>query len=682
MDLKIKNRELSWLSFNARVLQEANDPSVPLIERIKFLGICSSNLDEFFRVRVAGLRRMVKYEKQTNKLLGFSPQEVLNKIYDELAVQQRQFDKIYQSLVNELKRNGTRIVDEKNLTRRQQRFVKSWFRQHVMPTLAPVMTDKIVHFPFLKDKSIYFAVRMWNREEPDKHRHALVEIPTDILPRFVVIPTPGRDNFVILLDDIIRFCLDDVFYVFNCNCFDAWTIKLTRDAELEMDAEFPGNLTDKLAKSLKKRSKGVPVRFVYDESLPQDLLKYFVSRMHLNKEDLIPGGRYHNFKDFIAFPRMNRPDWIYPRLRPLRHKNLRLNKSIINAIRDKDAMVHFPYQSFDYVINFLREASIDPKVKSIKITLYRVAKNSNVVNALINAVKNGKTVTVIMELQARFDEEANLYWAKKMEEEGIRVIYGKPEQKIHCKMCLVEREEENGLVVQYANLGTGNYNEETARIYCDHSYFTSDNKITAEIARLFGDIESGEKPAGYQHLVVAPAEMRKKFMNLFDLEIKNAKEGKEAWAIVKLNHLADHEIINKMYEAGNNGVNIRLIVRSTCSLVPGVKGFSGNINAISIVDRFLEHARVYVFSNGGVPEYFVSSADWMVRNFDSRIELAYPVYDKDIQKELREILEIQLRDNVKARVISEHDNNLYRRDSSGKKVRTQEEVYRFLGKGR
>ena len=678
MKLKKRNRirEISWLSFNERVLQEAEDQDVPLIERIKFLGIFSSNLDEFFRVRIATLRRLANL-KNKKHILDINPDKVLDKIHRIVISQQNKFDRIYKKILEELAEEKINIINETQLSYSQGRFVRNYFHQQVLPSLVPIMIDKIEHFPFLKDKSIYLVIKLYRRNGEVKQKLALIEIPTDRLSRFLILPRIGDNKFIILLDDVIRFCLKDIFYIFNFDHFEAWIVKLTRDAELDMDQDISGSIVEKLSQSLNKRKKGAPVRFVYDAGLPDDILQYLVKRIHLNRKYLIPGGRYHNFKDFINFPDTGRADLAYEKINQVPHKYLRPGKSILKTLKEQDCMLHLPYQSFDYVIQLLREASLDPKVKSIKIALYRVAQNSNIVNALINAAKNGKSVTVVMELQARFDEEANIYWAKRLEEEGVRVIYGAPGLKVHCKMFVISRHEK-GKLKHYVNIGTGNYHEDTARLYCDHSLFTSDQRIGTETYKVFRFLEEKKKPSNLEHILAAPFDMRKKFLKLIEHEIKNAKERKEAYIIIKVNHIVDREVIEKLYEASRAGVKIEMIVRTTCSLVPGVKDVSSNIRIISIVDRFLEHARVFVFCNDGNPKYYLSSSDLMARNLDHRLEITFPVYDEEIQSELREIIRIQWNDNTKARIINAKQDNRYRKGQSITKVRAQFETFDYL----
>jgi polyphosphate kinase len=670
---KFKNRELSWLTFNERVLQEADDKTVPLIERFKFLGIFSSNLDEFFRIRVASLKRIARYKK-IPRALGFDAADILEKIYHTVIDQQDRFSKIYRKLLKELAKENIYLVDEKGLTPSQGQFVKGYFQQRVLPALVPIMIDKVTSFPSLRDKSIYLAIRLSHKSPRRKPRYALIEIP-ETLPRFVVLPDI-RLKYIILLEDIIRYCLDDIFYIFSYTRAEGWIIKLTRDAELDIDHDIAGSFIEKISRSLKMRKKGEPVRFSYDQKIPPEFLSYLVSGMKLNRNDLIPGGKYHNFKDFINFPNIGGNHMVYPEQPPLPHRDLRHKSSIIDVISRKDCILHLPYQSFDYVIQFLREAAIDPKVRSIKITLYRVAQNSNIVKALINAARNGKSVTACLELQARFDEKANIYWSTKMEEEGVKVIHGIPGFKIHSKICLVGREEKRKMVY-YANIGTGNFHEGTAKVYCDHSFFTSDPAITAEVRSVFEYIEFRKKPQLSQ-LLVSPFNFRSQLLRMIRNEIQECSRGNEAAIIIKVNHIVDEEIISALYEASQAGVKVDIIARSTCSLVAGVKGLSRNISAVSIVDRYLEHARVFVFCNGGKPSYYLTSSDLMKRNLDYRIEVGFPVHNKEIQQEIAYILDVQLRDNTKARVLDGIHDNKYKRMKGSTQIRTHTDVYNFL----
>ncbi|MBL7890581.1 MAG: polyphosphate kinase 1 [Bacteroidia bacterium] len=668
------NRELSWLAFNERVLQEANDKSVPLIERIKFLGIFSNNRDEFFRVRVATLKRIVKHQKKAEELMGENPTLLLDKIQKTVIEQQNKFETIYQGILKELGKKNITILNEKELSRVQGTFVKNYFKDKIMPTLFPIMLDSSMPFPYLKDKSGYLIIKLGRTDKEKKSKYALIEVPTDVHSRFVVLPKEKEKNFIILLDDVIRFCLEDVFQNFEHDYIESYNIKLTRDAEIDMDNDISKSFVEKISKGLKARKKGQPVRLVYDSQIAPDILEFIMKKIKLGKEDNpIPGGRYHNFKDFISFPNIGSSDLSYKKIQPVKHPDLKNQRSVFKVIGQKDVMITYPYQSFDHIIDMLREASIDPKVQTIKITLYRAGKVSNVVKALINAVKNGKSVTAVIELRARFDEESNLFWAEKLQEEGARVIYGVPSLKVHSKMFCITRKE-GGKNKLYAHIGTGNFNEDTSKVYTDHSLLTSDPRITEEVDKVFGFYEDNFKAGNYKHLLVSPFFMRKRLIQLIDQEIKNARSKKPAYIILKLNNLVDAVMIKKLYEASASGVKIKLIVRGICSLVAGVKGISDNIEAISIVDKFLEHSRVFVFCNGGEEKYFISSADWMTRNLDHRSEVAVPIYDKGIQQQLKKIIHTLWSDNTKARVLGSTQNNEYKK-STGKKIRAQEELF-------
>lgn len=674
---KIINRDISWLSFNERVLQEAEDKQVPIIERMKFLGIFSNNRDEFFRVRVATLKRMTKLGKKAWQMIGENPSIVLANIQKTVLSQQARFDATYNSNLKELGKHQIFIINEKQLSKVQGDFVKNYFNELVRPTLMPIMIDTAPNFPYLKDKSIYLIIKL-HMQGIEKVRYSLVEIPTDLVSRFLVLPGIGNKKFVMLLDDVIRFSLKDIFSIFEYTKAEAYTIKMTRDAELDIEQDVSKSLVEKISKSLKKRKRGTPVRLIFDRQLPLDILKLLIKKLNFRKEDNpIPGGRYHNFKDFMKFPDMGKPVLYYKPIQPLLHKDLRNKRSLFEVIRKKDIMLCFPYQSYHHIIDLLREATIDPKVKSIQITLYRVANHSNILNALINAVKNGKSVTAILELQARFDEEANIYWANKLQDEGAKVIFGVPGLKAHSKLFLIGRLE-NGKMVHYAHIGTGNFNEDTAKVYSDLSLLTSDKRITEDVAKIFGFYLDNFKIGTYKSLVISPFYMRKKFIHLINKEIEHAENGNEAYMILKMNSLVDNEMINKIYEAADKGVKVKLIVRGVCSLFIGQNDHHNNIEAISIVDKFLEHSRVFIFCNKGDEKYFISSADWMNRNLDNRSEVATPVYDKGIQKMLRKIIDLQWNDNIKSRILNETQENQYKTKTGKTTIRAQQEIYNYL----
>ena len=672
------NREISWLSFNERVLQEAADPTVPLLERLRFLGIYSNNRDEFFRVRVATVKRLTRFSKKLDILQWEEPNDLLNKIQQVILKHQEKFEKIYSSVLLSLRKHQIFMVDETQLTTEQGRYVRDYFKSEVQPNLFPIILDNTPHFPYLRDKSIYLVVKFFKEKKEKQVRYALIEIPSKILPRFLILPSRGEKKFIMLLDDVIRFNLDYIFSVFDYDAIESNVIKITRDAELDLDNDLSKSFIEKISKSLKNRKKGLPVRLAYDGTIAKDTLEMLVTRMKFRKTDnMIPGGRTHNFKDFIRFPAIGAPQLRYKKNKPLEHPLLKGKTSIFPVIRDKDIMLFFPYQSYRHILDLLREASIDPQVECIKITLYRLAQNSIIANSLINALKNGKQVTVVVELQARFDEEANIYWANQLQDEGATVIYGVPGLKVHSKLFLISRKEQSKLV-NYVHIGTGNFNEQTAGIYSDISLLTADSRITDEVIKLFNFYSNNYKIGHYKHLIVAPWDMRKKYLALISKEILNAREGKEAWIWIKLNSLVDEEMISKLYQASQEGVKIKLIIRGICSLVPGVKGMSENIEVISIVDKYLEHSRVFIFCNEGDEKYYLASADLMSRNLDHRSEVAFPVYDPGLQKDIRDFMTVQFRDNTKARVINAAQDNQYRKSTAKTKHRCQEEFYKLL----
>ncbi len=673
------NREISWLSFNERVLQEAEDPNTPLFERIRFIGIFSNNLDEFFRVRVATVRRMVDLGKDEENLLGnYTPRELHDKIQEIVIIQQNKVQEIFEGIHKELKENNIFLITEKELNHSQGVFVKKYFYESVLPNLVPIMLSKKNKFPYLRDRSAYLAVKLSNKINPEDFAYSLIRIPGRSVPRFLVLPKNGRKKYVIMLDDVIRFCLNELFFYFDYDVHEAYTVKITRDAELDIDDDISKSFMEKMSHSLKKRKTGRPVRLVYDRNIPDDLKNFIFKKMKINAdENAVPGGRYHNQKDFMDFPEIGKKKHYYQKLPPFRHKDLRPNSSVLKILRRKDVMLHYPYQTFNHFIDFLREAAIDPQVKEIGITIYRVAPNSKVVNALLNAIRNGKNVTVVIELQARFDEEANIFWSNKLQEEGANVVNGVPGMKVHSKLAWVKRKED-GKYRNYAYIGTGNFHEGTARIYSDEGLMTSDPRLADEVEKVFDFFKHNYKHFDYKHLIVSPFFMREFFNKCIDREIELARKGKEAWMILKMNSLIAPRMIQKLYEAGQAGVKIQLIVRGIFGMQVGIKGLSENITAISIVDKYLEHSRIFLFGNGGDEKMFISSADWMPRNLNRRIEVACPVYNKEIKAELKEMLKIQLKDNLKARILDPELRNEYNEGDSEKKYRAQEDYYNFI----
>ena len=675
------NREISWLHFNERVLQEANDPTTPLLERLIFLGIYSNNQDEFYRVRVATLNRILKLqENYIHDNSEQNPQKTLKDITHKISVLQNEFYKTYDKIKSELINENIFIINETQLTQEQGIFVKNYFREEVRQHLFPIMLDQFTNYTNLRDKSIYLAIVLKINKKNISDNFALIEIPTYRISRFLILPEENnKEKYIILIDDVIRYCLSDIFSVFGYTGYEAYTIKFTRDAELDIDNDVSKSFLEKISDSIKQRKKGVTVRFVYDENIPVFLLNNLVRKFNIKKKDtLIKGGKYHNFKDFMDFPlHIGNKNLKYEEQPKLYTTELSLNKRVLDSIKKEDIMLHYPYQTFQYTIDLLREASIDPAVRAIKMTIYRAAKDSRVINALINAARNGKDVTVYLELQARFDEEANIYWAGKLQDEGVKVIQNIPGYKVHCKLILIRRKE-NNQNIYYAAIGTGNLNEITAKIYADEHLWTANKKIVSDVNKVFHLFEAKYNHPEFECLIVSPFRTRSFFMHLIDIEIRNAKKGKPAWIIIKLNNLVDNKIIDKLYEASKANVKIKVIVRGICVLIPNFQGMSENIEVFSIVDHYLEHSRIFVFCNNGNEKYFIGSSDWMQRNFDHRIEVTTPVYSKKIQSDLKKILEIQLNDNVKARCINGNIPNSYKKDDNSEKIRSQIEIYNFL----
>lgn len=680
------DREKSWLAFNARVLQEAADENVPLLDRLRFLGIFSNNLDEFFRVRYAAIRRMTLEKIDTKPMLGdISAEQLLKDITEIVIEHQSESLRILNDIEKKLEKQGIYIINEKQINKDQETFIKEFFIQKVSPELVTIMLNDLVEFPLIKDTSGYLAVKLvMNKNKSglisqllnDKEiRYAIVEIPKTI-NRFVVLPSNSDKQYIILLDDVIRYSLDHIFNIFDYESIDAHMIKITRDAQLEFDSDLSKSLIEKISYSVKERRVGEPVRFVYDQAIEKDTLEFFLNRMKIDSSDsIIPGGRYHNRRDYMDFPNLGRYDLLYKQNVPLPIQGLSLDGSMLQSIKEKDYLLHAPYQSFSYVIRFLREAALDPKVQSIKITLYRLSKNSQIVSSLINAAKNGKKVTVQIELQARFDEASNISYAEQMQEEGINLIFGVKGLKVHSKICLVERLEDDE-IKRYGFVSTGNFSESSAKIYTDVTLFTSDSKILKDMSKVFEFFEVNYRVHRYKHLIVSPHYTRSRFVKLIDREIKNASEGKPAYINLKMNSLSDYKMIDKLYEASNAGVKIKLIIRGICCLVPGLKNYSENIEAISIVDNYLEHSRVFIFGNNDNPEVFISSADFMTRNIDARVEVTCPIYDEEIKKDLIDTFGIGWKANVKARLHSDKFENLYRKRGEDKVFRAQQEMYK------
>ena len=678
---KYIDREKSWLTFNARVLQEAADSSVPLLDRLRFLGIFSNNLDEFFRVRYAAIRRLKFENADAEKILGgISPDKLLKEITEIVIQQQSESLRILSEIEQKLEEENIFIIDEKEITREQENFIREFFIQKVSPAVVTIMLNDLTEFPLLKDTSGYLAVKLImnssDEDEKDEVRYAVVEIPNTI-NRFVVLPSNSEKQHIILLDDVIRYNLNYLFNIFDYQSIAAHMIKITRDAELEFDSDLSKSLIEKISDSVKERRIGETVRFVYDQAIENDTLAFFLERMKIDSSDsIIPGGRYHNRRDYMNFPNLGRYDLLYKQNAPLPIPGLSLEGSILEKIKQQDHLLHAPYQSFSYIIKFLREAALDPKVVTIKITLYRLAKNSQIVSSLINAAKNGKKVTVQIELQARFDEASNISYAEQMQTEGIELIFGVKGLKVHSKICVIERLEA-GKVKRYGFISTGNFNENSAKIYTDVTLFTANPYILKDTIKVFEFFEVNYKVHRYKHLFVSPHYTRTKFYKLIDREIMNALSGKESCIKLKMNSLTDYKMIDKLYDASNAGVKIQLVIRGICCLIPGVKGMSENIEAISIVDNYLEHSRIYIFCNDNNPEVYISSADFMTRNLDARVEVTCPIYDQRIKEELIEVFDIGWKANVKARYHSEDLRNKYRKNGEEKPFRAQVELYNY-----
>ncbi|MFV8225662.1 polyphosphate kinase 1 [Christiangramia aquimixticola] len=684
------NRELSWLSFNARVLQEAADETVPLIERLRFLGIFSNNLDEFFKVRYATVKRIDLAGKAGKRVLGgIKASKLLEEITKIVIDQQSESLKILEDIHEKLLDHDIHIIKEHQVTRNQQDFLKTFFLSKVSPALVTIILNDLPEMPSLKDSAAYLAVKMvmteeteategiskiLNRKVKDK-KYVLIEIPRNI-ERFVVLPEENGKQYIILLDDLIRYNLHTIFNIFNYESLSAHMIKITRDAGLDLDSDLSKSFIEKISDSVKDRIKGDPVRFVYDKNIDSETLTYLMNKMGIESTDsIIPGGRYHNRRDYMDFPSLGRKDLQYEVREPLPIPGLILQTSVLKGIAEKDYLLYTPYQSFAYVVKFLREAALDPKVRTIKITIYRLAKISHIASSLINAVKNGKKVTVQIELRARFDEVANIRYAEQMQEEGVNLIFGVPGLKVHCKTCVIEREED-GKLKRYGFISTGNFNENTSRVYTDYTLFTANPAILKEVNMVFDFFETNYKVNKYKHLIVSPHYTRNVIYNLIQTEIDNAKNGKPASIRLKLNSLSDNGIIDKLYLASKAGVKIKLLVRGICCLIPGVEGLSENIEAISIVDKFLEHPRVFIFQNNDNPKVYISSADFMTRNLDQRVEISCPIYDEDVKQELIETFEISWNDNVKARKHCRGMENPYR-VTKGKKIRSQFALYDY-----
>jgi len=676
-------RDISWLAFNNRVLQEAADPSVPLRERVKFLGIFSNNLDEFFRVRVAALNRMKEYsgKGKLNMHMETAPEKILLQIQSIVLQQQDRFDQIWRNIYAEMKSEKIFLVTDRELNKDQQKFVQNYFEEEARANIIPLMIQSIPQFPYLREKSLYLGVVLSRKiNEKEEKKFAIIEIPSRTLGRFVILPSPSPDeHYIILLEDVIRYNLKSIFSYFGYDRYRSWVFKVTKDAEIDIDNDLSTSLIEKIEKGLKNRRKGKFVRFIYDKEMDIDLLDFLIKGLSLAKKGtIIPGGRIHNFRHFMDFPEVFTRKG--QRKKSFAHPLVNRSNRITEIVLEQDVMLHFPYHSFNTVIDLLREAAIDPNVTVIKVTCYRLARNSKVINALINAVRNGKQVTVMMEYRARFDEEANLEWKMILEEEGVKVIDVIPNMKVHAKLCLIKKMK-GTRAIYYGFVSTGNLNEKTATLYSDHCLITANRNIMADVNRMFNYLEKWkEGPAplkACKTLIPCPIYLRRELFRMINAEIKAARKKEPAAITLKVNSLSDEQLIYKLYAAARAGVQIKLIVRGIFCMMPENKKYKTPVTAISIIDEYLEHARILIFHNQGKEKVYLSSADWMVRNLDHRIEATCPVLDPQIKQEIKEILEIQLADNVKARWLDNNLQNQYKKDQS-KKVRAQIEIYQYL----
>ncbi|RED49316.1 polyphosphate kinase 1 [Seonamhaeicola aphaedonensis] len=671
---KYINREISWLQFNARVLQEAADENVPLIERLRFLGIFSNNLDEFFKVRYATVKRIVDAGKEGKNQLGGIPATELLEIITQIVIdQQAESIEVLDEIDNRLKEENIYVINETEIDSSQHDFIKNYFFQNVSSELVTIVLNDLVQLPNLKDTAAYLAVKMQMKD--GAKQYALIEIPKGI-SRFIVLPKQNGNNYIIMYDDLLRYCLSDIFSIFDYETISAHMVKITRDAELDFESDLSKSFIEKISDSVKHREVGDPVRFVYDKTIDEDTLRHLMEMMGVdNTDSIIPGGRYHNKRDYMSFPSLGRTDLMYDRNEALQVKGLSLKTSLFKAIKQKDYMVHAPYHTFSYIVKFLREAALDPKVRTIKITIYRLAEISHVASALMNAAINGKAVTVSIELRARFDEEANIHYAEEMKKEGVNLHFGVPGLKVHSKMCVIEREE-GGKLKRYGFISTGNFNESTAKIYTDYTLFTYNQAILKELNKIFNFFETNYRVYSYKHLIVSPHYTEKRFFKLINEEIEKSNKGEEGYIRVKMNSLSNYAMVDKLYEASNAGVKIDMIIRGICCLIPGIEGMSENIKVISVVDKFLEHPRVYIFGKGEAAKVYISSADWMTRNIHNRVEVSCPIYDREIKQEVIDTFNICWSDNVKARLINTSNENEYKTDDN-RKVRSQIAIYDY-----
>jgi polyphosphate kinase len=669
-------KELSWLSFNQRVLQEAADKSNPLIERVRFLGIYSSNLDEFYKVQFANLKRYVLIE-QEQVHSSSNAKSLLRQVNQKVIQLELQFDQLYNELLLEMARNQIFLINERQLSAYQENWIKNYYKQNLRQYITPILLDSHTELiQFLKDDHAYLAVEIVCE---DNISYALLELPTDNVSRFVLLPSEvsTKNKCIIFLDNILRYCLSDIFKVFfDAKELNAYSININRDAEYELNTELD-SLLELMSQGLKQRLTAQPVRFTYQKDMPKALFELLINKLRLTEQDAMPGGRYPNFKDLVKFPELGQRNLLNKKIQNLSYTRFKQFRNSFDTIKDRDVLLYYPYYSFGHVLEIMRQASFDPSVTHIRMNIYRVAKDSRFIHAAINAANNGKKVTVVVELQARFDEEANIKWAKQLISSGIKVIYSQPKLKIHAKLFLIDRKESDQ-IVRYAHIGSGNFNEKTATIYTDFSLLTADPAITDEVKKVFNFIENPFKPVSFNHLLVSPQNTRLRFYEFIEREINNAKAGKAAGIYLKLNAITDKDMIDQLYRASCAGVKVRMVVRGTCVLIPQIPNLSENITVTSIVDQFLEHARVYIFENNGKKDTYISSADWMPRNIDNRIEVGVKIFDPIIKSTIHNIFDIQCNDNVKARIIDKDAANNYVQRGNKKKIRAQYAIYDYL----
>jgi len=672
---KFKNREISWLEFNQRVLQEADDSSVPLIERIRFLGIFSNNLDEFYKVRYATVKRVAVSIDSGKKIYNDrTAKELLNEISKNAIDLQYKSFKILDQIIKLLESENIHFLNEKKLKSYQVKYATEFFNEKISPSLGIIVLNKSKKIPKFKDNLSFLLIRM--ELEANFVQHAIIHIPKD-LKRFVELPSNDSNRYVMMIDDLIRFHLKEIFKLFKPNEIQANMIKISRDAELDFDDDISKSYLDKISESVKERSSGDPVRFVYDSKITLDSLSFLTKKMKIDDDtdSMIPGGKYHNRRDYMSFPSLNKRNLLYKSIKPLNINGFDLRDSMFETISKKDFLLHAPFHKFLYVINFLLEASIDPKVKSIYITIYRLSKLSKVASALINAAKNGKKVIVQIELQARFDESANIKYAKEMQSQGIKLIFGSPQLKVHSKICLIERKEDK-VLKKYGFISTGNFNESTAKVYTDMTLFTSNKEVLNEVKLVFNFFGANYKKFSFKKLIVSPINSEKNIKKLINYEIKNAKLGKPAWIKIKVNNITSYSMIKSLYNASREGVKIQMIIRGVCCLIPKKLNMSDNIEVISIVDKFLEHTRFFIFCNDKSNSVYISSADLMTRNLNNRVEVICPILDAEIKEEILDIFNIYWKDNVKSRFVNHSSMNKYKRNSRPN-FRSQDEVYNY-----